>query len=357
MSLVLIADDELPTLEILTVVAEDLGYQVLEAHDGQEALALARAHQPGLVLTDHMMPGMSGVELMRALRADRRLASTPIILMSAARPEAFDEANAFLGKPIGLDQFESVLVQLLPPDGLSPAATERRSSRPVSGAQNADELLSWVAHEMKTPLSAARMSAQILQRQESQRTEGRDPRHLAMIVRQLDRMTALINSVLDAASLGEGKMLFQPQTVDLCRFVADTVGAWRELRPDVDIDLELPSAPLEVPLDRERMRQLLDNLLSNAIKYGGKSRIVVCVETATRLASIVVRDQGPGIPAGDIPHLFERFRRVEGQARSTGHGLGLYIASSLARLHGGGLSVKSELGEGTTFTVSLPVAH
>jgi signal transduction histidine kinase len=76
-----------------------------------------------------------------------------------------------------------------------------------------------------------------------------------------------------------------------------------------------------------------------------------------RSVSVVVRDHGPGIPAADIPHLFERFRRVEGRASSAGHGLGLYIASALARLHGGGLNVKSVLRQGTTFTVSLPVAN
>jgi signal transduction histidine kinase len=215
-------------------------------------------------------------------------------------------------------------------------------------------MLNWMAHEMKTPLGAARVSAELLQRQLAARCDERESRHVAMILRQVDRMTALITSVLDAATLGEGKMVLHREHADLGGFVERTVAAWRELRPAADLALALPSGTVEISIDPERMRQVLDNLLSNAIKYASRSRIDVRVETATRSASVIVRDRGPGIPAADLPHLFERFRRAEGHRASTGHGLGLYIASALARLHGGGLSVKSELGRGTTFTVSLP---
>jgi two-component system sensor histidine kinase/response regulator len=357
MSLVLIADDEMPTLEILAQVAEDLGYQVLEAHDGEEALTLARAHQPGLVLTDFMMPRMSGVALMRAIRADPQLSSTPVVLMSAAQPEAWGEATAFLAKPLGLDRVESVLTRLLPLGASSPAVRDIRPSKGPPTGQHPNEMLNWIAHELKTPLGAARVSAELLQRQLGARRDEREGRHVTMILRQVDRMTTIITSMLDAASLDAGKMVLHRESVDLVRFVESTVAAWRELRPAADLTLALPDGALEISVDPERLRQVLDNLLSNAIKYAGQSRIEVCVESAIRSASVIVRDHGPGIPAADIPHLFERFRRVEGNQASTGHGLGLYIASAVARLHGGGLSVKSVLGRGTTFTVSLPTMH
>ena len=113
MSLVLVADDEPAVLEVLTEVVEDLGHDVLRAHDGREALALARAQQPSLVVTDHMMPRLSGVELCRALRKDERLREVPVILLSAALPPEASEASAWLAKPFELDEFESLVKRTL----------------------------------------------------------------------------------------------------------------------------------------------------------------------------------------------------------------------------------------------------
>ena len=98
-SLVLVADDEEPTLEILTAVVKDLGHQVLAARDGEEALRLALHHAPDLIITDFMMPRRTGIELIRAVRAETRLAATPIILISAASPVGAKEATRFFGKP------------------------------------------------------------------------------------------------------------------------------------------------------------------------------------------------------------------------------------------------------------------
>jgi signal transduction histidine kinase len=149
--------------------------------------------------------------------------------------------------------------------------------------------------------------------------------HLTVLIRQLDRITSLVNSVLDAASLDDGRMVLDRQPVDLRELVARAATSWREARRDVVIDVALPREPIVASVDEERMRQILDNLLSNAVKYAGAAPINVSVETATRSASIVVRDNGPGIPAAELPHLFDRFRRAEGHGRIHGHGLGLYV--------------------------------
>lgn len=104
----------------------------------------------------------------------------------------------------------------------------------------------------------------------------------------------------------------------------------------------------------ERLRQILDNLISNAIKYGRPSkRVHIEVEATPEEIKIHVEDTGPGIPAAEIPKLFDRFHRVAGQG-GRGHGLGLYIANALARLHGGSLSARSQMGQGSCFTLSLP---
>src|SRR4051812_19773134 len=113
MSLVLVADDEPAVLEVLSEVVEDLGHDVVRAHDGREALVIAKAQVPQLVVTDHMMPRLSGVDLCRQLRLDATLKDVPIILLSAALTQGVPEAQAFLSKPFELTDFEQVVRQTL----------------------------------------------------------------------------------------------------------------------------------------------------------------------------------------------------------------------------------------------------
>jgi CheY-like chemotaxis protein len=113
MSLVLIAEDEPPTLEILTEIVSGLGNEVVRASDGETALAEARRRRPDLVVTDFMMPRRSGLELIRAMREDDGLEDVPVLLISAARPRGADLATHFLPKPLVLRQFEEAVLRLL----------------------------------------------------------------------------------------------------------------------------------------------------------------------------------------------------------------------------------------------------
>jgi CheY-like chemotaxis protein len=109
MSLVLVVDDEPAVLEILSQVVEDLGHEVIQARDGEEAWRLARSRRPQLVVTDHMMPRLSGAELCRRLRGDGELSHIPIIVLSAVLPQGVPEAQAFLHKPFEISDFEALV--------------------------------------------------------------------------------------------------------------------------------------------------------------------------------------------------------------------------------------------------------
>jgi two-component system, sensor histidine kinase and response regulator len=114
---------------------------------------------------------------------------------------------------------------------------------------------------------------------------------------------------------------------------------------------------LELSFDAERLRQVLSNLLANAVKYGGPApRVQVTLYSSPGRALIEVRDWGEGIAASKLPTIFERFRRAD-TAAGRGHGLGLFIAAALTRLHGGTLAARSELGKGSTFTLRLPMGR
>lgn len=361
MSTVLIAEDEEALLEIFAEVVEGLGHRAVRAHNGEEALMLARTEPPDLVVSDHMMPRRTGMELLRALRTEARLATVPFVLLSAARPAGREEANTFLAKPVDLSTFEEAVTAALRsrPAAESPSperAASRESSRPGSGVAR-EELVSWVAHELKTPLSSARLNAQMLLRRVAQRGADAECKSAEAVLRQLDRMNQLITSILDAGRLAEGKVELKTAYCDLVPFLTELVAEWSELEPHVEFMLTGTHEPVMLSFDAERVRQVLNNLLSNAVKYCGEhKRVELGLGLSPGLAVIHVRDWGVGIPASELPNIFDRFQRADDNPER-GHGLGLFIASHLARLHGGSLSVRSSRGEGSTFQLRLPLRH
>jgi CheY-like chemotaxis protein len=161
MSVVLVADDEPAVLDALSQVVEDLGHQVVRAHDGREALQLAREQRPQLVVTDHMMPRLSGLDLVRQLREDDVLRDVPVLLLSAALPlGSASEAKAFLPKPFELSEFEDLVSTLLAESrAKAPPAQDVRVEPPIT----AEDRLSWLTHQLAGPLAQIRERLGILQ--------------------------------------------------------------------------------------------------------------------------------------------------------------------------------------------------
>ncbi|RKH42814.1 ATP-binding response regulator [Corallococcus sicarius] len=332
MSLVLVADDEPAVLEVLSQVVEDLGHDVVRARDGEEALALARSRRPQLVVTDHMMPRMSGMELCSRLKQEPGLREVPIILLSAVLQQGSPDASAFLNKPFEITDFEALI---------------RRSLEKAPGASREPEtpveaLGQWVARTLQGPLEVAREQLRKLQ--------GLPPpgqlavEALGLQLQSLERMGQYLQ---DAARLSAGSLTLRPVEGDLRSHLEASVERCRERGAGVPVELSVPGERVDLRFDPERLGQVFDVLLSNAARQGG-----VRVELRASEERVLVRvsDPGPGIPEAELPRLFQAF--PEGPAR--GESLGLYVASELARLHGGALSAESLPGRGATFSVSLP---
>jgi signal transduction histidine kinase len=359
---VLIAEDEPALLESYSELVAALGHECLKARDGNEAVALARAQMPDLVVTDFMMPGRTGLEVIGTLKKDPLLAAVPVILITAGRPREADLTDAWLTlkKPIAVDQFEHAVRKGLEasdasgkPRGFSVKAPDDAS--PITLAR--EEMLSWVSHEIKSPLSAALTAAQLAMRDLQTSVDPQSlQRRLVVIVRQLARMDELANSILDAAQLQNGNLRLDFEDIELSGWLGDIVAFWKDLNPDYEFTL-IDGHRIVLRADRERLRQIVENLISNAVKYGKSAkRVTVEAEEADDSVRIHVKDEGPGIPAEQLATIFNRFERVAGQG-GRGHGLGLFIAAALARLHGGLLTVESEVGRGAIFTLTLPRVH
>ncbi len=230
-------------------------------------------------------------------------------------------------------------------------------------AAERDTFLAAVAHDMKTPLTAVRGQAQLLQRR-LQRHGTIDPeqidRALNAIIEAGDRAAALIDEMVDTARLGAGTSLeLRPEPTDLVALARTAAADGQRTTERHQIAVETPHAELVAMADGSRLGRVLGNLLENAIKYspdGGRIEIRVEREDGP-VALIAVEDQGMGIPAGDIERIFERFRRGGNVAgRISGAGIGLSGARQIAEAHGGSLTARSVEGQGSTFLLRLPLS-
>jgi CheY-like chemotaxis protein/anti-sigma regulatory factor (Ser/Thr protein kinase) len=182
-----------------------------------------------------------------------------------------------------------------------------------------------------------------------------------MALRNARRVLDLINQILDVARLEAGRTPLRARPLDLGTFVEGIAQPFREpaARKAMHFGVELPTRPVEVFADPLQLEKVVANLLSNALKFtpeGGAVRVTVSAEGDA--AHVVVRDSGPGIPAADVPHVFDRFYQVNEAAQTQlGTGIGLALAKEVVDLHGGALTVASEEGFGSTFTVTLPLGR
>jgi len=219
------------------------------------------------------------------------------------------------------------------------------------------EFVADVSHELRTPIAALRAFTELQGDGEVDEPTRRE--FLDRSKEQISRLEWMSTNLLDLSRIDAGIFPLDIRPGDLRDPIRSVVEAHAELAEQRGVSLtsEVPHAPLMLPFDRERIVQLLTNLVGNGLKFtprGGQVRVLL--SDTPEGAVLEVRDSGPGILAGELPHVFERFFRGTnvGEARASGSGLGLAIARSIVEMHGGQIEVASAIGEGTAFTVRLP---
>lgn len=239
-------------------------------------------------------------------------------------------------------------------------AAERAARQEAEVAlQLRDEFLSIAAHELKTPLTNLSGYVQLILRQ-LQRAEQLEParvvRALEIIKGQADKLSRLLNQLLDISRLEDGKLMLERQPTDLALLIEQVVSDVRASSNQHAITLTLPPS-LEAPVDPLRLEQVLTNLLDNAIKYSpdGGPIDVVLSQLGSAAVELAVRDRGLGIPPGKRGQIFERFYQAHGDGHLGGLGLGLYISHQIVKLHGGEIRAEFPPDGGTRFTVHLPI--
>jgi signal transduction histidine kinase len=236
---------------------------------------------------------------------------------------------------------------------------ERTSSLQAAEKAKSD-FMRLVAHELRGPMAIARGYVTMM----GDGTMGAVPtpvrEALPLVETKLAEMDRLVQQMLEVARVEDGRILLDQKQLDLRSLLEEVVRDGSALaRPEHEIKVSLPSHEVPVRGDRSRLLMVLDNLISNALKYSPNGGMIDCsVKTDAEWARVVVRDEGIGISAKGLAQLFTRFGRVESEATRgiPGTGLGLYVAREMARRHGGDINVESREGQGSTFTVKIPLA-
>jgi len=358
-SRVLIVDDGEDDIEMLQRFLHDEDTVIRGVTDSTQAERVFDEFQPDLVLLDLHMPQPDGLEILRRLRDSRaRLGFLPVVVLTgdvgrAARNSALDlGADDYLTKP--LDRHEAVL-------RVRNLLSARRLHVQLARAYlHKSEFLASMSHELRTPLSSIIGFSELLITDTTGRFD--DPtrqKFFAQINSGGHYMLGLINDVLDLSKVEAGQIVLRIEQVLIADVVRSVLSTMEPLATKKAIRLEADGAAAgQVPADLGKLKQMLLNLVSNAVKFtpdGG------CVTIgAQRLAGAVeisVSDTGIGIAEPDREHLFEAFRQLDSTIARQQHGtgLGLALTKRFVELHGGQITLVSEVGKGSVFTLRLPL--
>ncbi|MBN1483196.1 MAG: PAS domain S-box protein [Chloroflexia bacterium] len=234
--------------------------------------------------------------------------------------------------------------------------------RDITQQKEAEELqstfISIISHELKTPVAIIKGYAGTLRREDAQWDLQTLRQGLQVIEEESDRLDQLITNLLEASRIQSGGLSLNPAPIQIVGLVEKLVDGFRMQTDKHDFELDFPADFPPLWIDFERIRMVLSNLLANAVKYspeGGTIRLGGWVELER--AVLYVADEGIGLPQSEIPHVFDRFYRVDNRLSRTtaGAGLGLYLSRSIVTAHGGEMWVRSRPGEGSTFYFSLPL--
>lgn len=393
--LVLVVEDN-PDMNRFLCEALAPTYRTARAFDGEEGLRLARERRPDLVISDVMMPRLSGDQLVEAMRQDAALDAIPVVMLTARADDELrvallrEGAQDYLVKPfaarellarvknlVTMKRARDILqreldVQVRDLERLAQEATGRKRElesaleavrvardQAEQASQLKSNFLSLVSHELRTPLSTLLLQLELMLRQEEVSGAGRHKRGVERMLGSVRRLMDMMGSLLDFARIENGRLSVRQAPVDLPALIREVAAELSPLaeRKQLALTLELGAVPDEVRTDPRLLRTIVSNLAGNAIKFTERGAVTLELGRAGDEVLIRVRDTGPGIPLDRQTAIFQPFEQLESieSKQTPGFGLGLAIVRELAEALGARVDLDSAPGAGTTFSVALPL--
>jgi signal transduction histidine kinase len=223
-----------------------------------------------------------------------------------------------------------------------------------SQMQLQEDFVSTISHELRTPLGFIKGYSTSLLREDTSWDEETQKEFLKIIDEEADRLSLLIENVLESARLQSRTLPLRFQPLRLDAVLRDVITRLRVRHKDLDVSMDLKYTP-PIQGDGVRLAQVFDNLFTNAIKYAPGAPITILLSQVGEKVIISFIDHGPGIPKESLPLIFDRFYRVRTEKSTTGTGLGLYICKQIIEAHRGKIWAESNIGQGTTFFIELPI--
>ncbi|MGD1860498.1 MAG: sensor histidine kinase [Leptolyngbyaceae cyanobacterium] len=359
---VFVIDDSADNRFLLQALLEDEGYQITALESGQALLEEVGKSLPDLILLDIMMPEMSGYEATRRLRAREDLPFIPILLVTAHERsnvvEGLDTgADDFIRKPFNADELLARVRALLRLKSSVDAEREITQQR--------DDFVSRLTHDLRTPLVAANRMLTLVSEDAFGEvpTDAKDA--ISQTIRNNKHLLTMVNTLLEVYRYEAGRKETAIAPFNLKRLLEEVVAELHPLAEEKHLKLKLEDRVdhngsdrcYTLQGDRLELRRVMVNLIGNAVKFTDAGFVQVSFQKVSADAltqwNIQVQDTGAGISREDQAEIFAWFR--PGKHRRSGSGLGLHLSQRIIKAHSGTLNLESKLGEGSTFTVEIPV--
>jgi two-component system, sensor histidine kinase and response regulator len=364
---ILVVDDTQDNLDLLEFALRRKPVKMLRAASGFECLDIAREQNPDVILLDIQMPGMDGFETLKRLREEDLTAKIPVILLTAQKkdPVSIEKglqlgADLYLTKPIDTEELlvrTRMLIRI------------RRAEDELDRIKA--DFMAMLVHDMRNPILIIKSFLELLMEDENMKLLSEDLRMIAVsALTSSSTMLNLINDILDLSKYESGNVPLQKLPQQIVNVVDDVLQQMviQSRQKNIIIQKHIAQDLPQVLIDGAKMGQALMNIVGNALKFtpsGGiikvsaeyKDRTVSDEGSAEPAIQIAVSDSGVGIPAEELPHVFDRYKQLStaGLIRQKGTGLGLAICKLIIDAHGGKIKITSEVGKGTTVKILIPL--
>jgi signal transduction histidine kinase len=373
-ALILVVDDNRRNRDMLSRRLRKQGYDVALAENGREALEAVRARPFAMVLLDIMMPEMDGYKVLQQLKSDETLSHIPVIMISA-----LDElesvvrciemgAEDYLPKPFNPTLLKARIGACLEKKRVRDLALrftgelQENYKKLQELEKQRDDLTHMIVHDLRTPLSSIITGMQMMEMVGNLNESQQEIAGIAL--RGGETLLGMINDLLDVEKMESGSMQLEISTINATEIIAEAAGQVASLCEDKKLTLlrEIASDLPSFQGDKSKLIRVLVNLLGNAIKFtstAGTLTVAAKLGEDEEFLLFSVSDTGEGIPKESFSHIFEKFGQVEDrtEGRMMSTGLGLTFCRLAAEAHGGHIDVESTLGEGSTFSFSIPLGR
>ncbi len=361
---ILIVDDVVSNVLLLKILLSNEKFQVCTANNGTTCIEMARKEHPDLILLDVMMPDMNGFDTATVLKKEEGTKDIPIIFLTALNtPQDLVHgfqvgASDFLTKPFNKEELVMRVTQQI---SLVAAKRiiEKQNAELRATLDNRDKMYSVIAHDLRSPMASIRMVLNLVVASASPETVGPELYTLLdQANRESEEVHDLLDNLLKWTKSQTGRLTVVKQDLDLNDIIPGVVEIFEAISftKRIKLDLQKTDAPLVVNADNDMLKTVVRNFLSNAIKFSPEdSSIEIIMGSEGEMAKVSVRDHGVGIAADRLGSIFHKGETTYGTGGEEGSGLGLQLCQDFARKNGGDCTVESVEGQGSTFSVLIPL--